>query len=311
MSATLRASRAKHQGSGAGNLTSTITLGNPTGLVDGDLMTAILVISFGTSALALNSAPAGWTQMFASGPISNGGGGFGYFWVYRKIASSEPANRSWTFNNSVAFYNCQNVALVGVNTATPYEQLSSATSAGAATGATISRAADTTGISETICSIVMANNGSGTSPSVAESSGTEQFEELFGSCDIALNLLDAPTSGHYAITGTFTVGSGGTAALAMTQFALNPVAVDANVTAPPAVANASAPTPTVGPGIGAPAARATAIANVPPVISGAQNIQAVPAIATASRGPVRVSSSRIELLLPPDVGGEIELVEDP
>lgn len=299
-------SRSSHQGNGSGSLTSTITLANPAGLADGDHMLAILVIGFGTAGLAVSAVPSGWTLLYASGAISNGGGSYGYFFVYEKMASSEPGSRSWTLNNSVAFYNCTLVASSGVNTVTPHEQLSSTQAASQSNGAAMALTADTTGISETLVTILMAQAGS---PTFTESAGSETFETQFGNCDIAFNMLDLASPTHQTVTGTLALPSG-TAAIAAVQLALNPVAVNATVVAPAAAATASRPAPAAVQGVSAPAARATATGVVPPVITGSKTVTAVPAMATASAPAPRGRSTRIPLTMYPDVGGEIALVED-
>lgn len=86
--------------------------------------------------------------------------------------------------------------------------------------------------------------------------------------------------------------------------------VNATVTAPPASATASAPAALAVNGVVAVPARATATFVVPPVITGSQLIQVPVAQAVASRVAPHTASSRVRIQLVPDVGGDIDLVED-
>lgn len=298
-------SRSQHAGNGAGSLTSTITLAKPAGTVDGDYLIAVLVMIFGSSGLAVSSPPAGWTLLYSSGAVAHTGG-FGFFYVYGKKAASEPASWAWGLNNSVAFYNCHAVRNDGVNGTSPYEQLSSTSTASMSAGGTLVRAATTTGPNETLLSIAMAANGS---PSWTESAGTEQFESSFGNCDVAYNMLNLPSPATQSVTATLANPSGNSST-AMVQLAFKAVSVDATVVAPVAAATASAPVPSPVQGVASVAARATATGTVPANITGAQTVIVVPGIATASRAAPRARSTRIPLTMYPDVGGEIALVED-
>lgn len=89
-----------------------------------------------------------------------------------------------------------------------------------------------------------------------------------------------------------------------------PDTVNVTVVAPPALATASRVAPAAVFGVVAPPARATASRPVP-TTTGNQVIVVVPAIATARFPAPHPSSSRIAIGLYPNIGGDIELVEDP
>ncbi len=71
---------------------SSVTLNKPTGTVDGDYLLAAFLISSGASVSAV---PSGWTQDYTTAI-----GGAQRFYVYKKLASGEPASWSWTLSTS-------------------------------------------------------------------------------------------------------------------------------------------------------------------------------------------------------------------
>lgn len=75
-----------------------ITIDKPTGTVDGDLMVAI----FGTEGGATHpvTPPAGWTEIIHNDGFEGAGGGVGII-AYKKIASSEGANYSFTCASNI------------------------------------------------------------------------------------------------------------------------------------------------------------------------------------------------------------------
>ncbi len=64
----------------------------PTGVQDGDFMVFVA-----TCRYALVTPPAGWTQLYSHYYAS-------YHYVYTRVASSEPASYSWTFNYRGGLY---------------------------------------------------------------------------------------------------------------------------------------------------------------------------------------------------------------
>ncbi len=315
MAASIR-SRSTFAGDGAAHLVTSFPMPRPTGTADGDLLLAVLGVGYGSNALAISSVPAGWTLLYASGAIARTNG-YDYFWVYTKTAASEPSSWSWTFNNQVAFYNANVIAVQGAKATGPVlEGTVTATQAGQASGSTIGGTCTTTGNDELVVGLFMAGAQSNPSYSVLFGVGTKEFDSLGGEVGVTgsgclLSWVDLvrATPGTPGFSCQVSAGTP-TIAMALVMFAILPISVNATVVAPAAAATASRTAPQAGPGVGAVSARATASGVVPVSISGALRVFAVPGLATASRGLPQPHSSRIEVGMETELAGSLPLGAD-
>lgn len=113
---------------------TSIVINKPTGVVNGDLMFA--VISFTSGSETISSAPAGWTLIQAT---SSGGANQISLSTYYRIASGEGASYTWNYTGS-GINNCGFIIrITGAHATTPYD-VSSGTygQGGVATGSGIS-----------------------------------------------------------------------------------------------------------------------------------------------------------------------------
>jgi len=72
---------------------TSLTVARPTGTTDGDLLVAVIGIDNSANSLPITQ-PVGWTEVFQQG---KSGGGESALGVWYRIASSEPANYSFTW----------------------------------------------------------------------------------------------------------------------------------------------------------------------------------------------------------------------
>jgi hypothetical protein len=283
---------------GSGGPVTSLNVPKPTGVVADDYLVAAAIIYDASRTI---TPPAGWTQ------IARPGSQEFYVWV-KRATGSEPATYVWTASApGVAFWIIEIVRFSGVNLTVPYEQLT-ATRQASATSITHNIA--TTANDEKVISFAGTNPvPESPAPSFTWSGATEQFDDNFGT---GLGISEADVDETTPASPSITVTSNRSGAEQfLVTLALNPLPVDATVAAPAATATASRAAPAAAPGIGAVAARAVADGVVPFSVTGPHLVVVTAATATASRAAPRPSSSRIELEMDPDVGGQIELVEDP
>ncbi len=272
-----RAASAGLLGNGSGNLTTTITLGKPTGTADGDYLVAILNIP--GNFYSVTGVPSGWTLLFDSGDMAGGG----HVRIYGKQASGEGASWTWTLSTQVAFYACVAAAISGAKVGTPTEGLSSTQASGQTNGSNLTRSVTTGGPDRLVVTIATGRCPNAPIPTFSWDVGTEQFD--FGGSGpglpIALDTIVKSAAGSQSVTATVSQSTATTTDLTLTQLAVIPAQVDKTIAAVAAVATASRGTPIKVGTVVAPARNATASRSAPTLQITAVRAFSVPAVATA------------------------------
>lgn len=204
---------ALYQSSSVTNLinTGTLTISKPSGVVDGDLMIAIIHLNYNNTVITIN-APAGWTLIRTTNATTNGSS----IRSYRKVASSEGSSYDWTSSaGNPTGWGGSILRITEFNTSTPVLADNGAGSTGSATSLTFADTVTPTAGYQLILFPVTAESATGTMSTYAVATSNPSWTELYDNNAVGNTIMslayatrvEATATGDSSVTCTGTVES--------------------------------------------------------------------------------------------------------
>jgi len=204
---------AVYQSSSVTNLASTFSLviSKPSGVVDGDLMIAVIHLTFNTGAQTFTPA-SGWTLIRSD--TAGGAGAPVTIKSYYKVASSEGADYTWGISGGASTAGGSILRITDFNTVTPVLTSNGAgTNSGSATNLTFADTVTPTDGYQLILFPVYASAGTGTMSTYAVTTSNPTWTELYdnnsaGNCIMSLAYAtrdEATATGDSSVTCSDTV----------------------------------------------------------------------------------------------------------
>lgn len=191
---------ALYQSSSVTNLinTGTLTISKPSGVVDGDLMIAIIHLYYNNSVITIN-APAGWTSIRNTNATTNGAS----IRSYRRVASSEGSSYDWTasFANPTA-WGGSIIRITDFNVTTPILTESGAGATGSTTSLTFADTVTPTAGYQLILFPVMAESATGTMSSYAVATSNPSWTELYDNNSVGSAIMSMAYATRVESTAT-------------------------------------------------------------------------------------------------------------
>lgn len=184
--------------------TATVTITKPTGVVDGDLLVAVINLHVFSGAPTVSAAPSGWTLLSPSPLITATNICRSY--VYWKVAASEGTSWSWTLSGS-GFFAWVCVAVQDPGGATPIADGQGQVDADGNTSATAPSV--TTTATDNLLMYIHARKTT-TADLTAPSGFTVRAGARNGSTDAYVAAATKAPAGAVGATGTVSGTTGGT-----------------------------------------------------------------------------------------------------